>query len=278
MIQHQRAAIPSSISDATAILAHRPDLRVVCGGTDVMVGVNEGSTPVSGWLSLRKIDELSYLNAARGLIGASVTFAQIEQQLHLTHRSLADAARTVGSPQIRSAGTIGGNIATASPAADSVPVLLCHDAHIELASVRGVRHVPLDGFAIGPKRTIREPDELITRVHLGTPGGVDSFAKVGTRNAMVISVCSLAARLDPQRMFARVAIGSVAPTVLRAHAAESFLLDPHSAEEFAAQVVAAAAPIDDTRATAAYRRQALRVLALRTHKKLWAMHRAEVVQ
>jgi CO/xanthine dehydrogenase FAD-binding subunit len=266
-----RAASPRSLAEAVAILAERPDLRPVAGGTDVMVGVNAGVTDVTGWMSLRHVAEFRRLalDGNAGLIGAGTTFDELERAAADIRPSLSTASRTVGSPQIRRAGTIGGNVVTASPAADSVPSLLCHDAEVELVSVRGERRIPLLGFATGPKRTVRAPDELVTAVHLGPTGGVESFAKVGTRNAMVISVCSLAARLDPSTGLARVAIGSVAPIVVRVFGAEQALLDAHGADEFAAQVVAAAAPIDDVRATAAYRRHALGVIARRTHAWLW---------
>ena len=264
-------ATPTTRHEATILLAERPELYVVNGGTDAMVGVNDGRTNVAGWLSLRRVAELGRIVADEHslVLGAGITFAEIEALLADSVPSLAAAARTVGSPQIRRAGTLGGNLATASPAADAVPPLLCCDAHVELASCDGVRRVPLEEFATGPKRTVRRPDELITAVHLHALGGFDAFAKVGTRNAMVISVCSIAARLDPASGVARVAIGSPAPSVRRVHDAEPALLDPGAADAFAAEVVRGASPIDDARASATYRRHALGVLARRTHARLW---------
>lgn len=272
-------AAPTTLAEAATVLAERPELYVVNGGTDVMVAVNDGSTIVDGWLSLRRIAGLDVIRAdldgagdddrGAAVIGGGATFAEIERQLATMVPSLAAAARTVGSPQIRRAGTLGGNLATASPAADSVPPLLCCDAEVELVSTAGTRTIPLEEFMTGPKRTVRRPDELIGAVHLHQLGGVDAFAKVGTRNAMVISVCSLAARLDPAASVARVAIGSAAPTVRRVHDAEAALLDPGAGDDFAAAVERGASPIDDARATAAYRRHALGVLARRTHARLW---------
>lgn len=262
-------SIPTDLTEAVTTLAEQPELHPVHGGTDVMVGVNAGSRSVAGWMSLRRIDGFEQISGDGLLLGAGVRFADIERELSDRVPSLAAAARTVGSPQIRRAGTIGGNLATASPAADSVPPLLCHDAEVGLTSTAGTRWVPLDEFAIGPKRTIRRPDELISAVRLASVGGAQTFAKVGTRNAMVISICSLAARLDPASGLARVAIGSVAPTVVRVRAAEPALLDPHGADEFAQLVVTAAAPIDDARGTATYRTTAIGVLARRAHASLW---------
>lgn len=263
--------IPTTLDDALSTLAERPELRPVHGGTDAMVGINAGTSTADGWLSLRRVESLDRIDQHDGqlLIGAGVRFETIEHSLTELVPSLAAAARTVGSPQIRRAGTIGGNLATASPAADSVPPLLCHDAEVGLTSTLGTRWVPLDAFAIGPKQTVRRPDELIAAVRLTSIGGAQSFAKVGTRNAMVISICSLAARLDPSTGLARVAIGSAAPTVLRVRSAEDALLDPTGADAFAAEVRAAARPIDDARSTARYRTTALGVLARRAHAALW---------
>ena len=271
MTVSSRVVVPESLDEALSALAARPELRVVCGGTDVMVGVNEGVTDVAGWLSLRRVAELQRLELTEraGLVGSGVTFARLMSETAPSRTALAAAARTVGSPQIRHAGTVGGNLATASPAADAVPPLLCHDSVVELASVRGSRRVPLEHFATGPKRTVRAPDEIIVGVHLGPSGGVETFAKIGTRNAMVISVCSLAARLDLPNGLARVAIGSVAPTVLRVEQAEAALLDARGADDFADVVASAASPIDDARATASYRRHAIGVLARRSHAWLW---------
>lgn len=266
------AVAPRTVEEAVALLAARPELTVVAGGTDVMVGVNDGRHQVDGWLSLRRIPDLREITDHGDTldIGAATTFDDVLRQLAHRTPGLARAARTVGSPQIRSAGTIGGNVVTASPAADAVPMLLCHDAEVELVAAGGARRVDLAEFATGPKRTVLAPGELLRSVRLTSLGGVESFAKVGTRNAMVIAVCSLAARLDVERDIARVAVGSAAPTVVRAREAEAHLLDPRGADTFADVVVASAAPIDDVRATAAYRRHALHVLARRAHAWLWS--------
>jgi CO/xanthine dehydrogenase FAD-binding subunit len=266
---------PRSIAEAVAVMTARPDAVPVHGGTDVMVEVNEGRRRVADWISLRDVGELRGWRHADGSLhlGAGLTFAEIlaDDRLARAVPALARAARTVGSPQIRTAATIGGNIATASPAADGVPVLMCHDAVVELESVHGIRSVPLESFALGPKRTVLQRGELVRSIRIDPTGaGVGAFAKVGTRNAMVIAVCSISARLDPDRGVARVAIGSAAPTVRRATDAEALLLDERSGVEFAEAVVAASTPIDDLRATADYRRRALHVLARRIHTWLWS--------
>jgi CO/xanthine dehydrogenase FAD-binding subunit len=159
---------PRTLDEAVDLLAARPHLRVVNGGTDVMVGVNAGTTSVEGWLNLRHIDELGRIERVeRGLrIGGGVTFATIEQHLEAEVPALAMAARTVGSRQIRSVGTIGGNLATASPAGDSLPPLLICEAEVELLSPRGTRWVPLADFLLGPKRSLLATDELVAAVVL----------------------------------------------------------------------------------------------------------------
>jgi len=198
------------------------------------------------------------------------------------------AARTVGSPQIRNRGTIGGNLGSASPAGDCHPSLLAAGAEVEVASVRGIRLIPIDGFFTGVKRSALAPDELITAVWIRPPSGPEQFAKIGTRNAMVIAVAAFGLALHPDRRGVGTGIGSAAPTPVRAGEAEAFLagaLDelglwesrqvlPSSAvTEFGSLVSAAARPIDDVRGTAAYRRHALAVLARRTLTWAWNQYR-----
>ncbi len=262
---------PSTLNEALEILAAQPHLRVVNGGTDVMVGVNAGTTSVDGWLNLRRVDELSGISQIeRGLrIGGGVTFAEIEQALASRVPALAMAARTVGSRQIRGVGTIGGNLATASPAGDSLPPLLVCDAEVDLVSLRGTRSMPLVDFLVGPKRTLLASDELVAAVVLTDWAGPQHFAKVGTRNAMVISISSLAARLDVERQHARVAAGSVGPTALRIDEASDDLLRRDGGDDFARIVARSVSPIDDHRATADYRRTSVHVLARRVHQQLW---------
>ena len=188
---------------------------------------------------------------------------------------LVQAARTVGSPPIRTRGTVGGNLGTASPAGDALPVLAAYEAEIVLASAAGTRSLPWHEFLLGPKRTALLPDELIVGARWPLHANRGSFSKVGTRNATVIAVASLTLVLDLEQRQVRVALGSVGPTILRAPEAEAFAAaaldwdDPAAplpaqvSEEFGALVAAAARPIDDVRGTAAYRREACCVLGRR---------------
>ena len=169
--------------------------------------------------------------------------------------ALAEASRTVGSPQIRNRGTIGGNLGTASPAGDALPPLLVEHARVEIASVRGVRTLPVEEFLLGVKRNALEPDELVTAVRLDPSGSSQTFMKVGPRNAMVIAICSLAVAVDPEAGEVRAAFGSAAVTATRV------IVPLGDAASLPERVAEAASPIDDVRATAAYRRHALRVLA-----------------
>ncbi len=192
------------------------------------------------------------------VLGSGLTYAEAMQgPIAEELPALAEASRTVGSPQIRNRGTIGGNLGTASPAGDALPPLLAEGAEIELASVRGQRRLPLSEFLVGVKRNALEPDEIITAVRVRPSGARQTFMKVGPRNAMVISVCSLALEVDRERGELRAAFGSAAPTVRLVTAP----LD--EAESFPALVASSASPIDDVRGTAAYRRHALQVLTRR---------------
>jgi len=171
--------------------------------------------------------------------------------------ALAEASRTVGSPQIRNRGTIGGNLGTASPAGDALPPLLVEGAEVEVASRRGERRIGLRDFLVGPKRNALEPDELIIAVHLTPSGAAQTFMKVGPRNAMVIAVCSLALTADQERDELRASFGSAGPV-------PGLVVAPLAdRESFPEQVAEAATPIDDVRGTAAYRRHALQVLTKR---------------
>jgi CO/xanthine dehydrogenase FAD-binding subunit len=186
----------------------------------------------------------------------------------------------VGSPQIRNRGTVGGNLGTGSPAGDALPVLAAWDAEVVLGRAGGsTRSVPWREFLKGVKQTAREPGELILGARWNVPTGPGSFSKIGTRNAMVIAVASLCLQLDEPTRRVRIALGSVAPTVVRAEAAETFAaqackdagvwddprapLDSDSFERFGELVANAASPIDDVRGTSAYRRHAVDVMARR---------------
>lgn len=265
---------PSRLDDALAALSDGTDWQVLAGGTDFMVEVNfNHRTPVNV-LSLGRIPELrGWSETTAGVeIGACVTWHELETG-PLAHRfpALAAAARTVGSPQIRAAGTIGGNLGTCSPAGDGLPVLAALDATIHLLSASGERLVPFAEYMTGPKRSSRRRDEIVSKVTLVPTDGWQGYSKVGVRNAMVISIASACLAIRDGR--ARIALGSVGPTIIRALAAEDWLADlnavparavtPSVAREFGARVAQEARPIDDHRSTADYRRHAISVIAAR---------------
>ena len=258
---------PHSLDEALALRDERPGAVPIAGGTDVMVAVNFDRLRPAAFLNLEEVDELRGWSREDGSVrlGARTTYTELlDDEARGLLPALAEASRTVGSPQIRNRGTVGGNLGTASPAGDALPPLLVGEATVELVSVRGERRLPLLSFLVGPKQNALGPDELIVAVSVKRPRGAETFMKVGPRNAMVIAVCSLALRVDSENGLLSASYGSAAPTagLVRAPLEES--------DTFAEQVAAAAAPIDDVRGTAAYRRHALRVLASRALERCLA--------
>ncbi|HEY1618789.1 MAG TPA: FAD binding domain-containing protein [Streptosporangiaceae bacterium] len=281
---------PANWADALAERARVPDVLPIAGGTDVMVELNFDARRPPALLDLTKIPELTEWDTDGGRVrlGAGVSYTRIITELGGRLPGLAMAARTVGSPQIRNRGTVGGNLATASPAGDSHPPLLAAGADIEVASVRGTRMIAAEDFYTGVKRSALAPDELIAAVHIDLPSGPEQFSKIGTRNAMVIAVAAFGLALHPERKEVGTGIGSAAPTPRRATEAEAFLaaaladaglwesraeLPASLVAEFGVRVRAAAAPIDDVRGTAAYRLHALAVMARRTLTWAWREYR-----
>ncbi|WP_433085548.1 FAD binding domain-containing protein [Dactylosporangium sp. CA-052675] len=276
---------PSTWGEALAAKAEHPDAVPIAGGTDVMVELNFDRRRPPALLDLTRVRELAEWAADGDVlrVGAGVTYRRLIDELGDRLPGLALAARTVGSPQIRNRGTVGGNLGSASPAGDAHPPLLACGAEVEVASVRGARRIPAAAFFAGPKRSALAPDELIAAFRIPPAPGPQQFAKVGTRNAMVIAVCSFALALDPVRRAAGTGIGSAGPTPLRAAEAESFAAElPWESREplpepavarFGELVAAAARPIDDVRGSAAYRRHALAVLAGRTLRWAWEEYR-----
>ncbi|HEV2414940.1 MAG TPA: FAD binding domain-containing protein [Candidatus Dormibacteraeota bacterium] len=269
---------PSTWAEALAIKAAHPDAMPIWGGTDVMVEINLDHHRPDSILDLTRIRELTEWDDDRGHIrvGAGVTYTRIIDELGDRLPGLAMASRTVGSPQIRNRGTVGGNLGTASPAGDAHPPLLAADAIVEVESTAGTRQIPARDFFTGPKKNAMRGDELIAAFRIEPARGPQQFSKVGTRNAMVIAVCSFALSLDRERGRAGTGIGSAGPTPLRAVEAEAFLegelgrrIGDASIRRFGELVAAAAKPIDDVRGTAAYRRHALSVMAQRCLR--WAM-------
>jgi CO/xanthine dehydrogenase FAD-binding subunit len=284
--------LPVSWDEALAMKAACPEAVPIAGGTDVMVELNMAQRRPAALLDLTRIPEVRTWSVAgqqRVRLGAGVSYRRVIEELGDRLPGLAMAARTVGSPQIRNRGTVGGNLGAASPAGDSHPTLLATGADVEVASVRGTRLIAIDEFYTGVKRNALEPDELIAAVVVPVTGGPQQFSKIGTRNAMVIAVCSFAVALHPDQFRIGTGIGSAAPTPRRAWEAEVFLagvlgeqnlwaqrgpLPEPAVRRFAELVAAAAAPIDDVRGTADYRRHALSVLARRTLCWAWDDYRA----
>ena len=271
---------PSSWRDALLLRSQYPDASPICGGTDLMVDINFGRARPAALLDLTSVEGLDSWelveDGSMARVGAGVCFTRIIDELGDLCPALAQAARTVGSPQIRNRGTVAGNLATASPAGDCHPVLLACWAQVEVESVRGSRLIAIDDFFLGPKRGALEPDELIRAILMPAATGPQQFAKVGPRNAMVIATASFALNLDVVGRRVGTGIGSAGPTPLRARAAEQMLTDalidrwdaPAGADEsvcrqFGALVAEAASPIDDVRGSAEYRRHALAVLGRR---------------
>jgi CO/xanthine dehydrogenase FAD-binding subunit len=302
---------PASLAEAIAAKAEYPGAVPIAGGTDVMVEINFDTRRPEALLDLNRITELASWEPGGGQVrlGACLTYARLIAEAGGLLPGLAMAARTIGSPQIRNRGTIGGNLGAASPAGDCHPVLLATGAAVEVCSARGTRLIPAGEFYLGPKRSALAADELITAVLVPIARGPQQFAKIGSRNAMVIAVCAFALDLRPPRTGGLPAggsgglsdssswastvgtgIGSAGPTPLRATAAEEFLAgalaesglwesaarlpDPVT-RRFGELAGQAAQPIDDVRGSAAYRRHALSVLARRTLTWAWDAYRQD---
>lgn len=345
---------PADLAEAVRLLAAHPEAVPVAGGTDLMVAVNYRLARPPSMLDLTGLAELRvWTDEGDSIrIGSGVPYARIVAELATVLPGLAAASRTVGSPQIRNRGTLGGNLATASPAGDGHPPLLATGATIEIASAASAdgpsntadvtassiddpsnptadpfggpaeaatqrlggsaapgsppavgtasraaspadgssalasvrtRTVPIAEFFTGPKRSVLRPGELITAVTVPKATGPQQFLKVGTRNAMVIAVCSLAVALDLETRRVGTGIGSAGPTPLTAPAANRIelpwtrpgLFNDALAEEFGRRVAAAARPIDDVRGTADYRRHALAVCAARALRRVWTAAHSE---
>jgi len=278
---------PRDLAEALEMKRDRPDAVAIAGGTDLMVAVNFDRLRPPAFLDVSRLAELRAWERTNGsmFLGSGVTYARIVAEL-ASFTPLAQASRTVGSPQIRNLGTVGGNLGTASPAGDALPVLAAYDAEIEVASAaRGRRALPWNEFLVGPKRSALEPDELILGARWRVTEGPGSFSKIGTRNAMVIAVANLCLVVDRSTRSVRLAFGSVGPTMIRAFEAEAAAAaameeagtwdDPTAPvalsafEAVAALVRDAVRPIDDVRGSAAYRRHGCGVMARRA--LAWAL-------
>jgi CO/xanthine dehydrogenase FAD-binding subunit len=267
--------VPRTLDEAFAFLAAAPH-RPIAGGTDVMVQITgELGEPPERMIDLWRLEELRGIALEQGAVtlGALTTYTDIRRSAicreHLP--ALVEAAATIGAAQIQNRGTLGGNIANASPAGDTLPVLLATDAQIVVGGARGERRIPATDFWTGYRTTAMAPDELLLRVRVPLVGGREvRFRKVGTRRAQAISKVVMAVAWREHGRSAgwsdiRVALGSVAERPIRALAAEQALEGAHptpEAADRAAEVLAGEIqPIDDVRSTADYRRTvAARVL------------------
>jgi CO/xanthine dehydrogenase FAD-binding subunit len=255
---------PTTLDEALRLKADHPAAMPIQGGTDAMVALNFDRERPAEVLNLNEVRELRGFRRDGGALrlGSGLTYAEIEHgELRDVLPALAEASRTVGSPQIRNRGTIGGNLGTASPAGDAIPPLVVEGAEVECASVRGTRRIPVLDFVTGVKRNALEPDELITAVWLTPSNAPQTFMKVGPRNAMVIAVVSLAVSAGDEL---RASIGSASPRPVLVTAPRG------EADTFAERVADAASPIDDVRGTERYRRHALRVLTQRALNRVLA--------
>jgi CO/xanthine dehydrogenase FAD-binding subunit len=281
---------PSSWGEALAAKEEHPEAVPLAGGTDILVELNFARRRPDTIIDLTRVADLEEWSREDGQVrlGAGVSYTRVIAELSPELPGLAIASRTVGSPQIRNRGTVGGNLGTSSPAGDALPPLLATGARIELESTRGSRTVRMDEFCTGPKRNVLAPDELISAIHLPVASGPQQFSKIGTRNAMVIAVASFALSLDPSKRAVGTGIGSAGPVPLQASEAERFLeemlkedrlwdsrgpIRESAAARFGQLTSEAAKPIDDVRGTAAYRRHALAIMARRTLQWAWAEYR-----
>jgi CO/xanthine dehydrogenase FAD-binding subunit len=258
---------PATLAETLATLAREPGVwRPFAGGTDLMVLLEAGKLSHRRFLNIWKLPELRDITVSEEsvAIGALATYTDIQNHpvLAAEFPLLCRAAAETGSVATQNRGTLGGNIANASPAADSPPALIVYDASLELISAAGSRWVPYDGFHTGYKKMLLRPDELVARIRLPRDkiNWIQHYAKVGTRKAQAISKVCLAAavRIEASAIRdVRIAFGSVAPTVVRAKASEAALrgvrLTPNAIEAARAALAHDIAPIDDIRSTARYR-------------------------
>lgn len=275
---------PKCLDEAFKLMAENPDYSLLAGGTDLMVKLKDNMVKPTAVIDLDGLQELKGINfeAGRIVVGALTTHTQLEQSEIINKHALAlvKAAGIVGSPQIRNKGTVGGNIGNASPAADTVPVLIALGAEVALSSKEGVKTIPLEELFLGPGRTVLKPGELITSISfkVATHQGC-SFQKLGKRKALAISVINACAsmEIDPETKVikkVRIALGSVAATAVRVSEGEVLLegkyYSPELINEVAEVVGEAIKPIDDVRSTAVYRKLVARVLVRRALEEAWS--------
>jgi len=276
--------VAKELNTALAALREHHDARLIQGGTDLMVEINFNHVKPTTMISLRDVASLRTIRRDQPgtlSIGSGVPYSVIEGEPVLSDiPALAQAARTVGSPQIRAAGSLGGNLGTCSPAGDTLPVMFALDAMIHLNTLDSTRVVSIHDFMTGVKRSVRQHDEIITSIDFPIINGWQGYSKVGVRNAMVISVASACLVADHENANVRIALGSVGPTIIRCREAEAWLKSSQDlsagqsislevANEFGRRAAGESSPIDDHRSTAQYRRHAISVLASRLLRKAY---------
>jgi CO/xanthine dehydrogenase FAD-binding subunit len=276
--------VAKELNTALAALREHHDARLIQGGTDLMVEINFNHVKPTTMISLRDVASLRTIRRDQPgtlSIGSGVPYSVIEGEPVLSEiPALAQAARTVGSPQIRAAGSLGGNLGTCSPAGDTLPVMFALDAMIHLNTLDSTRVVSIHDFMTGVKRSVRQHDEIITSIDFPIINGWQGYSKVGVRNAMVISVASACLVADHENANVRIALGSVGPTIIRCREAEAWLKSSQDlsagqsisldvANEFGRRAAGESSPIDDHRSTSQYRRHAISVLASRLLRKAY---------
>jgi CO/xanthine dehydrogenase FAD-binding subunit len=277
--------IARRVDDVLEKLSSLKDATILAGGTDLLVDINFGRVRPAHVVAIDRVGELKDLSRNGHVrMGALVTYTRM-LEADAGSVAMQEAARTVGSPQIRNAGTLGGNLATCSPAGDTLPVLAALDATVVLRSASGERRVRFADYMTGPKKSVQRADEIVVAAEWDDAGAAQTFMKVGTRNAMVIAVAGLALVVDRARRRVGVGLGSCGPTIIRATEAERFaagLLEEAgwdrpgqpsdaAAKEFGRLAAGAAKPIDDVRGTAAYRRHVLAVMGTRALARVAAI-------
>ena len=274
-MQHFQFYSTKSIDDALHFLSEKGDqTRIIAGGTDLIPRLREEDSRPEFVLNILEIGKLNGVTELNQIlrIGSTTTHTQLVESdiLQKNFPSLVQAAASVGGPLIRNRGTIGGNIANASPAADLAPALLAMDAEVVLMSEKGTRVVALRDFFVGPGKTLLDPNELLAEISIPLPKGKGVFLKLGRRQAMTLSIVNVAVCLEMEGRIcrsAKIAMGSVAPTPIRCPRAEMMLIGKEIDQELiskcAEEAMAMSKPLDDQRAKAWYRMQAGEVLLRR---------------
>jgi CO/xanthine dehydrogenase FAD-binding subunit len=277
--------ISRHVDDVLENLSSVREATLLAGGTDLLVEINFGRIRPAHIVAIDRVEELKHLSRNGHVrMGALLTYTRM-LETDAGSPALQEAARTIGSPQIRNAATIGGNLGTCSPAGDTLPVLAALEASVVLRSKKAERRVPFGDFMTGPKKSVRRPDELIVAVEWEDAGPAQTYMFAATRNAMAISIAGLALVVDRARRRVGIGLGSCGPTIIRASEAERFAAglfgeagwdlptrpSDAAAAEFGRLAAGAANPIDDVRGTAAYRRHVLAVMGARALARVAAI-------